>query len=1619
MYINQIDDLFDGIIDNFNTFLIKEKAFDKLLSDSNFVKYQNDILGYIKKYIETISKKEILNIIKNESYIDNIINIIKRYCAFYIYLGIGYYYTSGRDLFITNVIESSKYQKDAVFQITNFFNSENNSKIISFYNDIKNIQTLVKLKAMDKIKIALLNNPIKYDSTIKLFNNLGEDYIIEYFIEVGDDNFHNIMKTFIFTQIYLNEEKNDILNILNHQEVENVEYKYIDIIVSNEKKIVDFNFIQKFLKIENLNPTLAEEIYQYLEEIRDTKEIVIKENQEYINYLFSNQILIPITEEFLRFHKDSEKYEAEKLLDMNPTLKERQATKIKYITNKINYIKNYYSPLLDKNPELKLTIKDYFYKQLDPKMAVLYNNDEEVKIIQKLQVSDQASDYDLLVDLENLRKYAYVNFKNFSKEGIKIRPSRTIESIRYINLKNKKKDHLEVRIGHSNIDINVVGIAWNPAKLPLSCFETKDLFNVNDITKNKNGFISFVKTMNKTFDTNNKKLYYWLFNNEFDKPITTKYVDINTNDPANNIKIMLELVYNNYIELVNNKIYKYISSISELNNWNFYNLMKAYNNKYFDFNLNPDLKNNIISTALFDKINELEIVEDDTDSMIPGKRETLIKLPVLKTDKIKKNIIVLGEKEFEIDLSQKFNMAVCMHYIKWDNIQKMSKKTDEFSQAVSDFVKQYVKTNLQSDYICKSCNELLQIQKFVAELTYNEEAGVFLTTSIVVNQKLEETPKYANLTRAIRNIEKNIEKFAYSTGIVVYIGNTPVIKLRRKLIIKETIDLILVHTEWLKGQPKNRIELFGKKYGTSKEFTNLFFFPLEDNIFLTSSADTDYYKIIKYNNILAYLLFIIICDLNPGQIVSFKEDNKFNYFYFKKVMNIIFDELYIRRNQKEKIQLSKVPLFAYILYYLSGILVASRIWLYNDSQIDNKNKLIYMINMQKSVIHTVVDLINTLVEASFEENRNFLYEICYGRFMDKFNKLFNDIQLLKRIEINNNKFLNIDDKSNMVTFIKKKLELIEIDSDFKMTDNDHEYCAFNKKYSGNKENHFTNNENIINLLTNCPNGAFHQWEFSKGDLICKLCNKSYNELIKLQTKDNSKSSKDFNYLDKIKEINLIKLTKKYCISGESHEIDQNGKCLKCGVIVDKFVPTAKDLVTFEKNINDKTNETFLDHLNLLKQHNDKIIKDKEKTKKIITKLYKKYEKECNNKIETYINKFINKLSGIIGDKIKLTESTEYTYLKESMYIIDHDYIGYPIKNISYISINDSKIKFVPNHDYFKTNIIYLKDHSNKYYVYYDFITLQYLGYSDDNSTFKKTKQTASLKISHSIKDCLLYLGLPNKFINLFHINKNYQDLFNLTLNQNGGATEAPKETNIFNDEESKEIILKVLRTRMNYLKQIITRGQSMIYKINYNKKDMDNKYNLFESKIINEFNKKIKSIKTSDETNHNVIFKNYKYITTRLDLNYNIPNIKLVIVKNYLDIRNLINLENNDNKLLFYFINNLDKILEYNKKSQAIVEIAKFIINIIVYSFNSYYTTLENYNITKFDFLLINETPYIDETLKVKGHYQELMTQQEIDDPNKKEEEYDNKEAMDSLDIDDYENDDDFEGNAEALDGFE
>ena len=116
---------------------------------------------------------------------------------------------------------------------------------------------------------------------------------------------------------------------------------------------------------------------------------------------------------------------------------------------------------------------------------------------------------------------------------------------------------------------------------------------------------------------------------------------------------------------------------------------------------------------------------------------------------------------------------------------------------------------------------------------------------------------------------------------------------------------------------------------------------------------------------------------------------------------------------------------------------------------------------------------------------------------------------------------------------------------------------------------------------------------------------------------------------------------------------------------------------------------------------------------------------------------------------------------------------------------------------------------------------------------------------------------------------------------------------------------------------------------------------------------------------------------------------------------------------------NLNRLLDYNNQPAIESELCHLIIKIfkmVNKLLNIDYTSLE---IRKYDYLLINELPYMDDKARFVGMYQELTNSQDIDEEKVKQDNEDNKEQIDSLDIDDYEVDEDIDGSAEAFDGFE
>jgi hypothetical protein len=74
-----------------------------------------------------------------------------------------------------------------------------------------------------------------------------------------------------------------------------------------------------------------------------------------------------------------------------------------------------------------------------------------------------------------------------------------------------------------------------------------------------------------------------------------------------------------------------------------------------------------------------------------------------------------------------------------------------------------------------------------------------------------------------------------------------------------------------------------------------------------------------------------------------------------------------------------------------------------------------------------------------------------------------------------------------------------------------------------------------------------------------------------------------------------------------------------------------------------------------------------------------------------------------------------------------------------------------------------------------------------------------------------------------------------------------------------------------------------------------------------------------------------------------------------------------------------------------------------------YYVPLENSQVRKFDSILSIEAPYIDESLRVVGYYQELVNVKEIDEEANKEKEQDMNEENNALDLDEYDENDLYE----------
>jgi hypothetical protein len=1074
--------------------------------------------------------------------------------------------------------------------------------------------------------------------------------------------------------------------------------------------------------------------------------------------------------------------------------------------------------------------------------------------------------------------------------------------------------------------------------------------------------------------------------------------------------------------------------------YEFDKIVRHIEQKYLSFPKESDLYIKLKKTLLFERYKKTKKEYDHNEDEFPGLFGDVIKMPTYKKKQIKeiplitvklegKQVQNVVEEEEVVDDIITYD-AICEHNHTWDTINAMRKKyPNKFNKLLFEFIYQYVVTNTNDDYICKSCGTEINLKNYVKDGVYDSE-NKFVSYSTAMSTPLEEVPEYEKYNASIRSIDKMIDRLSSVSNIAMFSGATAEIKSRRKEITKNTIDLVLIHNKNMKIFYKDRSNTIQDLYGINKSVTNLFVFELENSIFSYSTKDKDYYKPIKQNNILVYVLFFVILELNDTQILNMIGDKTCNFYWFEKYGYSMFDNLKIivnNKNNTEPIQNYKV--LCYLLYYISCAITKYSMWFFET---DTKDKPIEQVQpkkkkfnpmIQKIIVNTTVDFINSLLEMYSIKKHNYLYTVFASRFFNKLKTTFSDRRENQTSYNIIDKLQTIENSKIVIQDGKKKYMVTKIKSIYltKFTPDSHRsYSGVEDYFKCIMEKIFLTVRKVdrptyyhINNMIACESGTFHNWEPTGNTLVCSICNKS-SDTIKYDSKASEKALENYKY-------NRIKTyAEKYCLSGKLHTfITTSGincsVCSRCD-LADVHTLSNKDLDILQENV---LKMKYIEQSKIkfrLEKKEDKI------NKKI--NYYKDYTKELKSEFNKskihkedyygYMNKFVNHLEAVIGKDININSSN--TYLRHDTYIINHDHNGY-VKDNNIIIVNrDDKIKFKKNDSFFKRDVLYYTNFKiGRVDVYYDSTTYLLLGYKEPNKEYRLSKLSGRhLTVNYSMVNKLKMLGYPSKYINI----KDKVTTIRKYINRTGKLQE----------EELNQLIIKKLITELSHdriinLKKTISDIQRYVYRLKfgfeepvyesktaivnekYKDKNKDNPtFNKSKPKsnIIEKYKSKLKKINLKD--NNSKFFKDWKAVYYNLffkDIKDKAVNIDFKdIDNNKISYSDVSDYDYHGNLILYYIVEELDNLIKYNHERFEKINTVFLIIDIINSAHDSFSIEdqLTNFQLKRFDYLLKSKKYVYDIEEKGHGLEDKFVDVEEIIDEDEVNKRIDNIEEADAMD---------------------
>lgn len=1534
VYVNTIDIFIDQCLDMLGESMNNANKSKKKLSF-------NDIKNIRHTIEKDISYEPIETFIENEKARATIKKIVNDYVIIYLFLSLSF--TNDVDSMREIIVTAAKGNDI----IASFLGSTSNISLIMQYSNLI-IDILEILKHIDNLtKVDNIKHRVE---AVNLINFLGYDYVDEYLIKDKNAR-HNILKIIIFRMIYLIRDKITIFKLIEVEELSRAEFTYIDIVDSNVEEL-DYATIDKLFANDRRHG-MADTMYDmYISSYDqyDEKQITLDNK---IQELFNKNIIIPVTDEFLRFHKNSERYEKNvglSKIDPREKTNKKDNTKIRYIVTKINKLIDYYNIKRRGDKNAIEEVDKLLYPSMNYRKAVIINEVEELSIINKMlnQGKQVIENNEYYSDLVTFRSYPYINFKDFDRYGFSFKLNNTKLAIRYCNFEYKNPDtfpmqynsEIQIRVAPKDTTVNMVGIAINPMAITsslrnigvASCVKLADTMQIE-----KNGYLGTIRALKYQIknDVNFNKLLYWIFDREHDKVRISSYENLAALDFEEYFKFLIGKIYDELTVITYEKIIDQLNTMQDATIYDMKNAIWQIQNVLIDIT-DTTYYNDVLRHMYFNNILENLPNFDKNENKIPGLNSSLIKIPTyVDTEKkqhvilIKKKAFLIGEKEEEYN--ELLETAYCQHQITW-NILNMYKKRDpnKFNQALSEFIKKYVTDNKDKEYICKSCHQYVDIKKYIYDSFSSNITNIVFAVSLEAD--LESVPEYEKYSKAIKNMDKVVEKTAYIAGIHYYVGSAPVNKYHRQDVIKYTIDLIIAQFGNFDtaniNMRKERLESSNKLYGVSKELSHYFIFDMDNNLFTYSSKDTDKFKRYKINNILAYVIFMIICDLNHGQIMQLNYDKLVNYEIFDKFAINLFNGLYIRINNGNDVKpIINYKLLCYMIYYMSGMILKYNYW-HIDKKIPTKANTINPL-IQKSIIHTIIDLINSVLEINTRKTKHYVYELVATKFLNRLVNIYDDKSSGAKDTIE--RLMNISDKKIQIVNNKIKIK----SKDVTMMRPVDDYSVSNQTHNFGYNSHRP-----------LP-GKYYIDRFVKKIMMSTVFTPEQLEAINKREYNKTLQKIYINYSDDGNRLTKLR-------TFNEGQVD-----------IKKLVNHASNILKNELNA---ANE-----IQMIKNNNDKMNEIQMADNKESLDILKKQMAAANKDIVVAVDNLINTMERIIGPNINLNNNN--IYLKKTVYIIDHDHLGNNRKEILTFFDDENRVEFKKDDKFFGADVLYYVDKSRNITVYYDAYELYLLGYKEMNKEYTKlTGISKYLKINHSIRTKLLLLGHS-------HIN------YHIDVDESDQETSANKTIKIVSD---------IIRKRIHNLKNIIKEFQSYIYQIK-NKITGPG-----VNKIVKQFTDKFKNISYYEDGVK--IFENWKSTIDEIYFTNLKSNISVEIQSGYLNANKMIKYNNNDNLILFYLIEQLDMFIRINQSQNKLIVVLALIINQLFDNYNIDELIYMNDGVRKYDLLVTDSYTYTDDTniIDVAQLTDEIAEEENLTDEQKqqleeqREDEIEEGEGMDT-----------------------